>query len=440
MYCAKYTGNMLACCLCIILALPACTTSQRGLFAKKTEHEKYADRITQAGLSTSTLGSLWFTAADKALNRPLSVSLPYKETGYFAAHKPDAAGYVFAARRGDQLNILVQAKPEGRVKLFADLWKPAASQNSKPSLLSAADSSGIVIRYEVEQDGNLLLRLQPELLNSVGYTISITTAPSLAFPVSGAASRIGSFWGDNRDGGRRSHEGIDIFSKFRTPLLAAANGVITSTRENNLGGKVIFLRPQGKTYLLYYAHLDEQLVREGQEVAVGDTIGFMGNTGNARNTPSHLHFGIYSGGGAIDPLPFINKNRPSPLAVAADTGILQQNVRSLSAAVITTAPTKNSTAIEKLPPNSIMQLLAATGGFYKVALPGNKEGFVESKFVSTRTWQRQQVKATAFLHDAPDASAAIKSEIKTGETVDVMGTYGSFRYIRYNNQEGWVSL
>lgn len=435
-------GLPVACSLAVVVlfVFSACSTSQRGLFAKKTEHEKYADRITQAGLAGSTLGALWFTAADKALTRPLSVSLPYKEIGYFAADRPDAAGYLFAARRGDQLKIVVEINPAARARLFADLWQPAIPQGNKPALLMAADSSALSINYEVEKDGNLLLRLQPELLNSAGYTISITTGPSLAFPVSGTAPRIGSFWGDNRDGGKRSHEGVDIFGKSRTPLLAAADGVITSTRENNLGGKVIFLRPKGKNYLLYYAHLDEQLVQEGQNVNLGDTIGLMGNTGNARNTPSHLHFGIYSGGGAIDPLPFINKNRQQPAAVTADTAILQNNVRNLSATALMSAPAKNSVTIEKMAANRVMRITAATGSFYKVLLPDSTEGFVESKLLSSRPWQRQQLKAPGALQEAPDTSTAIKSVIQQGETVDVIGTYGSFRYVKYNQLDGWIRL
>ena len=57
---------------------------------------------------------------------------------------------------------------------------------------------------------------------------------------------------------------------------------------------------------MYYAHLDKQLVHEGQQVKKGDVVGLVGNTGNARFTPSHLHFGVYTVKGPIDPLPFVN--------------------------------------------------------------------------------------------------------------------------------------
>jgi murein DD-endopeptidase MepM/ murein hydrolase activator NlpD len=56
----------------------------------------------------------------------------------------------------------------------------------------------------------------------------------------------------------------------------------------------------------YYAHLDRQAVTPGQRVNAGDLVGWVGNTGNARTTPPHLHFGVYlAAAGAVDPLPFI---------------------------------------------------------------------------------------------------------------------------------------
>lgn len=118
---------------------------------------------------------------------------------------------------------------------------------------------------------------------------------------------IGSFWGDGRDGGKRSHEGIDIFAPKHSPAIAASDGYVTGVREGGIGGKTVWLRPEGKNYTLYYAHLDKQLVREGQFVKKGETVGLVGNTGNAKYTPSHLHFGVYTYSGAIDPLPFVNK-------------------------------------------------------------------------------------------------------------------------------------
>lgn len=125
-----------------------------------------------------------------------------------------------------------------------------------------------------------------------------------AFPVAGKKANVGSVWGDERDGGKRKHRGIDIFAKKGTAVVAIENGVITSREETKLGGKVLWLRPAGAWWRAYYAHLDTQLVKEGDRVFKGQVIGTVGNTGNARTTPAHLHFGIYTLFGAIDPLPY----------------------------------------------------------------------------------------------------------------------------------------
>ena len=60
----------------------------------------------------------------------------------------------------------------------------------------------------------------------------------------------------------------------------------------------------------YYAHLDEysDQIQEGDWVEVGQVLGYVGNTGNAQNTPPHLHYGIYLPGlGAINPYPFLQE-------------------------------------------------------------------------------------------------------------------------------------
>ena len=123
--------------------------------------------------------------------------------------------------------------------------------------------------------------MQPELLADIEYTLSIFVEPSLAFPVAESGNpRLISFWGNARDKGARRHEGIDITAGFRTPALAAAEGIISRVNENSLGGKVIFLRDDVTGNNLYYAHLDSQIAVKGQRVKIGDTVGLIGNTGN----------------------------------------------------------------------------------------------------------------------------------------------------------------
>ncbi|HTM92620.1 MAG TPA: M23 family metallopeptidase, partial [Flavisolibacter sp.] len=247
-------------------------------------------------------GRAWLAASKKALEAPQAIQLPYRQTGYFQSDKPRSLGLKFRAKQGERLTFTLNKKLTGLV-IYSDLFKA----NSVDAAVLSADTSSSQFSFDVEETGEYVLRLQPQLFRSVEYNLAISIGPSLGFPVSNNKASIGSFWGDGRDGGKRSHEGIDIFAPKHSPAIAAADGYVTGVKEGGIGGKTVWLRPEGKNYTLYYAHLDKQLVREGQFVKEGETIGLIGNTGNAQYTPSHLHFGVYTYGGAIDPLPFVNK-------------------------------------------------------------------------------------------------------------------------------------
>jgi murein DD-endopeptidase MepM/ murein hydrolase activator NlpD len=138
----------------------------------------------------------------------------------------------------------------------------------------------------------------------------LTTA-ALTFPVSGVgSSAVRSFFRDPRDNNTREHHGIDIFAPRNTPVLAASDGVVSSVGTNRLGGNVVWIWDPERGQSHYYAHLEAQAVSVGERVNAGDVVGYVGNTGNARTTPPHLHFGIYSRGeGPIDPLPFVRGAR-----------------------------------------------------------------------------------------------------------------------------------
>lgn len=139
---------------------------------------------------------------------------------------------------------------------------------------------------------------------------------SLVFPVAGKKSMIGSFWGAVRDGGKRKHEGIDIFARKGTPVVAICDGIIVSRGNTPRGGKTLWLQSTDHPVTVYYAHLDLQKARVGQFVRKGQVIGTVGNTGNARYTPPHLHFGIYKYSGPVNPLPYVKNSRKVVLPAA----------------------------------------------------------------------------------------------------------------------------
>ena len=126
----------------------------------------------------------------------------------------------------------------------------------------------------------------------------------LPVPVEGVRSRdVRDSWKAPRSGGRE-HHGIDIFAKRGTPVRSATRGIVMRVGTNRLGGQVVWVLGPGAE-LHYYAHLDRfGNFRRGAVVAAGDVLGFVGDTGNAKGTPCHLHYGIYHAqGGATNPYP-----------------------------------------------------------------------------------------------------------------------------------------
>jgi murein DD-endopeptidase MepM/ murein hydrolase activator NlpD len=132
---------------------------------------------------------------------------------------------------------------------------------------------------------------------------------NLVVPVQGVPpSKLKSSWGDPRSG-NRTHEGIDIFARRGTPVVAAAPGQVIRVGRDRLGGNIVWVAGSGGC-LYYYAHLERFApgLRTGLAVPTGFTLGHVGTTGNARGTPPHLHFGIYPAGHAfraVDPAPLL---------------------------------------------------------------------------------------------------------------------------------------
>lgn len=123
-----------------------------------------------------------------------------------------------------------------------------------------------------------------------------------------------STWGDARGfGGRRIHEGTDIFADYGTPVLATSYGVVEIKGWNRYGGWRIGIRDLNNTYH-YYAHLNgfADDLEVGDVVKPGDVIGSVGSTGygppgTSGKFPPHLHYGVYKDNGknewAFDPYP-----------------------------------------------------------------------------------------------------------------------------------------
>jgi murein DD-endopeptidase MepM/ murein hydrolase activator NlpD len=153
----------------------------------------------------------------------------------------------------------------------------------------------------------LLVWAYPYLKNLVQVVRLLRQPPPavLPVPVEGVPrSALVDTWGALRSEGR-SHEGIDIFAPRGTPVRSATPGVVVRKGWNRLGGKTVTVfGPAG--WFHYYAHLNDwDAPATGDWVEAGTVLGYVGDTGNAKGTPPHLHYGIYQSGKARDPYPLL---------------------------------------------------------------------------------------------------------------------------------------
>lgn len=103
------------------------------------------------------------------------------------------------------------------------------------------------------------------------------------------------------------HAGDDIFATGGTPILAVTDGTLQQVGTLPCSGNRLWLKSK-RGDRFFYAHLESfaGIAHNGAKVKAGQVIGFLGNTGQAANRPSHLHFEIHPGGGlAVDPYPFL---------------------------------------------------------------------------------------------------------------------------------------
>ncbi|MDT0607264.1 M23 family metallopeptidase [Croceitalea rosinachiae] len=137
----------------------------------------------------------------------------------------------------------------------------------------------------------------PLVLLILGFVIP----QNMIIPVQGAATNDwtkDSFWAYPW-GSSITHKGIDIFAEKGTPVIASTNGIVIYTSEGGKGGKsVMVLGPKWRFH--YYAHLNEIQTFPLKPFKRGTILGTVGDTGNAKGKPAHLHYAITT------PFPYFN--------------------------------------------------------------------------------------------------------------------------------------
>jgi peptidoglycan LD-endopeptidase LytH len=282
-------------------------------YLPRTAHQAYGHALSQANLVQAALGRDWLSNGEAALSGPREIALPVVERGTFEAATASALGYAFSVPAGKRLEVDFELEADEPFEAFLDLFHVADDgrltlvASGAPAAKSGERGFRRRLIVNVLEEARYVLRVQPELLRGGVYRVSIGAQPALAFPVEGRSTRaIESGFGAERDGGVRTHRGVDIFAPRGTPALSAIDGWVSRVQTTPIGGNVVWLEDLFSPLRVYYAHLDSQSVGPGDFVSVGDPLGTVGNTGNARTTPPHLHFGVYvRRRGARDPYPFL---------------------------------------------------------------------------------------------------------------------------------------
>lgn len=396
--------------------------------------KKYLRSLQKAELDKTALAQAWIGAGEKALHDSVLITLPFSESGYFQANNPEARSYRFDTKEGQVLTINGAVVAKENALLFLDLF---VLEDSVWQPLAHADSS-LNLTYEFTDNEHCLVRIQPELLITAYYTLNISITPVLLNPVKGASNKsIGSFYGAPRDGGRRSHEGVDIFAKKGTPVIAPTDGYITRVNTTKLGGKVVWMNDGKRRHAYYFAHLDSQMVKPGVKVKQGDVVGTVGNTGNARYTPAHLHFGIYQSK-SIDPINYIRTLEATVNALPWDTTFRQPDFKVTAKRVtLRSGPGEHHLRMSQLSKDTYVKVIAQSNNYYRVLLPNFKQGFISKNVIKpVEKGKRLKVKHSVALLSEVNPNAVPIAHLQATTVVEVLAHFEDYKFIK--TKEGFV--
>ena len=415
-------------------------------YKPSNSHEAYVHSLRSAGLAQTAIARDWILAAENAMKNPVDVEPPFEEAFYVDHAAAFAVAYHFSVIKGQRVEIDVAFDGQKRCRLFMDLFRVRGLSFEDWRLVASDNNNEKHLEFEPKHDAEYVLRLQPELLRGGRFTVTIRNMASLGFPVLGYDHRsIGSGFGAPRDGGRRKHHGVDIFTKRHTPVIAPSKAFVRRVSESDIGGLNIWLHDQKRGLHLYFAHLQTQDVKQNTYVVPGQRIGTVGNTGNARRTPPHLHFGIYaSGEGPVDPVNFIKEINSTPKEITTDMTMLGRWARAKQSNVsLNASAASRSLKITRLNPHSAMKVLAASGNMYRILLPDGLSGYVPIHSIESveETLEIQQADTIQEVKAAPMEQAIIVEEINGGEEFSILGQFDGYWLVRTHKENvGWLMI
>ena len=384
----------------------------------------------------------WEWQAQRSLNEPLPLLLPYAEGWLALPDKSQAVTFTVLAREGRILEVNTQRDPTAQGGLVVELFDLDDDHMRPVASIGPTDNQ---LRWPVLNSGTYRIRVQSALGSAGAFAVALDERFAFDFPVdTDAAEPVRSFFGMPRDGGKREHHGIDIFAPRNTPVVAAADGYVSRVGTSKRGGLHIWQRASdesGKAIgTLYYAHLEDTFVTAGTWVDRGTPIGSVGNSGNAISTPPHLHFGLYQRfKGPLDPLPLTGPaQRPRVSTSSGHRWPVWVSINRESVNV-RAGPGTEFTVLETVGRDELVQVEAATDGWLRVRTGNGETGFLSAALVGAIQSQTLVVVEESKVQATPESSSATLVILQAEQSIRLLGRYGPARYIETDTGlRGWI--
>ncbi len=253
---------------------------------------------------------------------------------------------------------------------------------------------------------------------------------AMLFPIAGEYGYVDTF-GAPRSNDRR-HKGTDIFANKGTPVVAVADGVVTTVGVGNLAGNYIVVQ-HTDGWSSYYIHLNNDTpgtddglgyvdaagISVGATVTAGQVLNWVGDSGNAEGTPPHLHFELHPPDGSVA--------NPYPHLLAAEG----KTVPSVYGAEQAAAPAAAQVAAGPPPDVFAGAQFQNTSGIAHLALEGgfNADVWVHGDHAYVGSWGRPGIcpgNGVRVVDVSDPAQPALLARLAGGE---FPGTYAENAWV-----------
>ena len=391
-------------------------------------HDSYYSALLRENLKATA--ARWKMEAEESLAAPLHISLPYSERRLLEADYLQPITFAFDLKVDELIQVNIFPSINTRAEVFVDVFyvKDAATEPIRIASMAAEEQQ---LKIAAEHTGQYRVRIQPSHTAQGLMDIAITSPLRYGFPVdTERENAVQSFFGVDRDGGARRHEGIDIFAPRGTPVIAAEAGHVSRVGDTPLGGKNVWVRGDNRSF--YYAHLDSIAVSPGDRIRRGDVLGAVGNTGNAITTDPHLHFGIYKfARGAVDPLPLVGQkkkiNTYTPPLVELAPRWLSINTEKAN---LRSGPSLRTTIVASLMRAELVQVDSVAGDWLRVTTGKGTKGFIARRLTETPSESLLTLTENYVAFSLPDDTAPVVGDFSAGDKLPTLGQFGSFAWIK----------